>query len=97
MFHPNRRYANPHAFRALTAGLSFDQVANMLHRHPRTIRDWHFERRPIPYWVVELLEMRAYMHMEMLRQMGIRPVPSLKVCSQPLAGPTRAQRAAATG
>jgi hypothetical protein len=58
VFHPHKRYGNPHALRALTAGLWVRQIAKMLHRHPRTIRDWLSERRPAPYWAVELLELR---------------------------------------
>lgn len=73
MFHPNRRYGNPAAFRALVAGLSIKQISRLLHRHPRTITDWYTEKRKVPYWVVELLELRYRSHLEQLRQMGIRP------------------------
>ena len=75
-FHPNLRYGNPAALRGLTVGLSTLEIARLLHRHPRTIRDWINERRPVPYWAVELLELLELLHqahMEMLRQMGIDP------------------------
>ncbi|MFA7666908.1 MAG: hypothetical protein WCY32_12405 [Burkholderiaceae bacterium] len=72
-FHPNLRYGNPAALRGLTVGLSTLQIARILHRHPRTIRDWISERRPVPYWVVELLELRHQAHLDVLRQMGIDP------------------------
>ena len=71
MFHPNRRYGNPGAFRALTTGLTVAKIAKLLHRHPRTIRDWINERRPVPYWAVELLELRHAAYAEQLRRMGI--------------------------
>lgn len=76
MYHPNRRYGNPAALRALTAGLSIKEVARLLHRHPRTVKDWITERRPMPYWVAELLELRHQAALASLRQMGIRLKPS---------------------
>lgn len=75
MFHPNRRYGNPAALRALTTGLTVHQLSQLLHRHPRTVRDWLSERRPVPYWVVELLELRHVTAVESLRRMGIAPRP----------------------
>lgn len=75
MFHPNRRYGNPAALRALTAGLTVKQISRLLHRHPRTVRDWLNERRPVPYWVPELLELRHASAVEDLRRMGLAPRP----------------------
>lgn len=79
MYHPNRRYGNPEALRALTAGLSLHQVAQLLHRHPRTIRDWMQQKRKMPFWVAELLQLRHETALHDLRRMGIQPQAVLKL------------------
>ena len=83
MYHPNRRYGNPEALRALTAGLPLEAVARMLHRHPRTIRDWLEARRKMPFWVPELLQLRHETALNDLRRMGIQPQALLHQSSAP--------------
>ncbi len=80
MYHPNRRYGNPEALRALTAGLPLEAVARMLHRHPRTIRDWLEARRKMPFWVPELLQLRHETALNDLRRMGIQARSALRLC-----------------
>lgn len=75
MFHTNRRYGSPDALRAYLAGFTIQDAARQLRRHPRTIRDWLTGKRRIPWWTVELLELRHRAALQDLRHMGIRPGP----------------------
>lgn len=75
MFHPNRRYGDPAALRAYTAGMPIKAIAQQLHRHPRTIHDWLTGKRRLPWWVPELLMIRQQLAFYELRHMGIRPTP----------------------
>lgn len=75
MFHPNRRYSHANVLRALTAGMPTDAISRRLRRHPRTIHDWLTDRRPIPWWATEIIDLQNRIAWYELRYMGIRPLP----------------------
>lgn len=75
MFHPNRRYGHAHVLRALTAGMPIDAISRRLRRHPRTIHDWLTDRRPVPWWATEIIDLQNQIAWYELRYMGIRSTP----------------------
>lgn len=90
MYHPNQRYGNPAALRAYTSGMSIRSIARQLHRHPRTVNDWLTGKRPLPWWVPELLQLRHEVALHDLRRMGIKPAPMRTPTTNPV--PSRQQR-----
>ena len=58
MKNKTKRWAHPIEFEQHSLGLSLEQLARILQRTPRTVRDWQLGNRPIPAWAPELLRLR---------------------------------------
>jgi hypothetical protein len=52
-------------------GKSVSDLARMLRRDERTVRDWLSGRNKVPFWVPELLRLRAFEADVRHRQMGM--------------------------
>jgi hypothetical protein len=72
--YPNQRYGNPSELAYYAMGRSEADLARMLRRDERTVRDWLTGRRKVPFWVPELLRLRAWEAAERHRQMGFEPL-----------------------
>jgi hypothetical protein len=69
--YPNLRYGNPTEMAHYAMQFSIKDLAKLLRRDERTVRDWLSCRARVPWWVPELLRLR---HMEAVarhRQMGM--------------------------
>jgi hypothetical protein len=60
---PNLRYGNPTEFAYYAMGRSHADLARVLRRDERTIRDWLTGRAKLPWWVPEIMRLK---HMEMV-------------------------------
>lgn len=71
MKYPNLRYGNPEALRhwMLHYG-GVTGTAKYLKRTTRTISNWLNYRERMPWWVPEILRLKAFEHAEQLRLMG---------------------------
>jgi hypothetical protein len=72
--YPNQRYGNPSELAYYAMGRSDADLARMLRRDERTVRDWLTGRRKVPFWAPELLRLRAMEAAERHRQMGFEPL-----------------------
>ena len=59
MRYPTLRYGNPVEMRHYAAGIPLAELAKSLRRDIRTVRDWLSGARSIPFWVPELMRLRA--------------------------------------
>ena len=76
MRYPNLRYGNPTEMAHYAMGVPLAVLAKRLRRDERTVRDWLSGRRPVPWWVPEILRLK---HMEAdlrHRQMGMGALPT---------------------
>jgi len=76
MRYPNLRYGNPAEMSHYAMGVPVAVLAKRLRRDERTVRDWLSGRRPVPWWVPEILRLK---HMESdlrHRQMGMGALPT---------------------
>jgi len=76
MRYPNLRYGNPTEMAHYAMGVPLAVLAKRLRRDERTVRDWLTGRRPVPWWVPEILRLK---HMESdlrHRQMGMGALPT---------------------
>lgn len=71
MRYPNRRYAHPDELRYYMRSMTPAQLAAYLKRDERTVKNWLSGAVRCPWWVPELLRLRAYEVHNQLRQMGI--------------------------
>ena len=72
MNYPNQRYGNPESLRHWM--LHFGGItgtARYLKRTPRPLSNWLNYRERLPWWVPEILRLKAFEHAERMRQMGI--------------------------
>lgn len=72
MKYPNQRYGNPEALRHWM--LHFGGItgtAKYLKRTTRTLANWLSYRERMPWWVPEILRLKAFEHAEQMRHMGI--------------------------
>jgi hypothetical protein len=72
--YPNQRYGKASELAYYAMGRSDADLARMLRRDERTVRDWMTGRRKVPFWVPELLRLRAWEAAERHRQMGFEPL-----------------------
>jgi hypothetical protein len=78
MLYPNLRYRIPTEMAHYAMGVPVAVLAKRLRlrRDERTVRDWLTGRRPVPWWVPEILRLK---HMESdlrHRQMGMGALPT---------------------
>lgn len=66
---PNLRYGNPTEFAYYAMGRSHADLARVLRRDERTIRDWLTGRAKLPWWVPEILRLKRMEMLERQRQM----------------------------
>lgn len=81
MRYPNLRYGNPNELRYYGQFMPLRDLAKMLRRSERSVRDWMNEKKKVPWWVPELLRLRHMEHVERMRQMGMKPVRALGLVS----------------
>lgn len=72
MRYPNLRYGNPNELRYYGQNMTLRELAKMLRRSERSVHDWLTEKRKVPWWVPELLRLRAMERAETMRQMGFK-------------------------
>lgn len=75
MRYPNLRYGNPEELRYYAISFGGDKagirrLAKYLKRDERTVTDWLRNRTKVPWWVPELLRLRAFEKAHQARQMG---------------------------
>lgn len=58
MRYPNLRYGNPTEFAHYAMGIPLADLARMLRRDQRTVRDWLTTKQRVPWWVPELMRLR---------------------------------------
>lgn len=66
---PNLRYGNPTEFAYYAMGRSHADLARVLRRDERTIRDWLSGRAKLPWWVPEILRLKRMEMLDRQRQM----------------------------
>jgi hypothetical protein len=71
MRYPNLRYGNPAELNYYAMQYTVDQLARLLRRDARTVRDWMTCRTRVPWWVPELLRLRRMEAIERHRQMNM--------------------------
>jgi predicted transcriptional regulator len=54
-----------------TQGRTIQSIARELRRTERSVRDWLSGRQRVPWWVPELLRLRALEHNLRLQEMGV--------------------------
>lgn len=57
---PNLRYGNPTEFAYYAMGRPLPELARMLRRDERTIRDWLTCRAKVPWWVPEIMRLKRF-------------------------------------
>lgn len=55
---PNLRYGNPTEFAYYAMGRTHAELARVLRRDERTIRDWLSGRARVPWWVPEIMRLQ---------------------------------------
>jgi hypothetical protein len=55
---PNLRYGNPTEFAYYAMGRTYADLARVLRRDERTIRDWLTGRARVPWWVPEIMRLK---------------------------------------
>lgn len=69
MRYPNLRYGNPTEFAYYAMGRTHADLARVLRRDERTIRDWLSGRAKLPWWVPEILRLKRMELVDRQRQM----------------------------
>lgn len=70
---PNLRYGDIDELVFYADGRSAKDLARMLRRSERSVNDWLTGKQRCPWWVPELLRLRAMESRERHRQMGFAP------------------------
>lgn len=71
MRYPNLRYGNPAELAHYAMAYTLKDLARMLRRDERTVRDWINGRARVPWWVPEILRLKRMESVERHRQMGM--------------------------
>ncbi|WP_218164167.1 hypothetical protein [Burkholderia ubonensis] len=69
MRYPNLRYGKHEEFRHYVGHRSVADVARELRRTERSVSDWLSGRQRVPFWVPELLRLKAFEHWQIVREM----------------------------
>jgi len=72
--YPNLRYGKASELAYYAMGRTPADLARLLRRDERTVKDWLTGRARVPWWVPELLRLRAMEAAERHRQMGFEPL-----------------------
>jgi hypothetical protein len=72
--YPNLRYGNPTEMAYYAMDISIPDLARMLRRSERTVKDWLSGAARVPWWVPELMRLRRQEGTAMLRQMGFTKI-----------------------
>jgi hypothetical protein len=72
--YPNRRYGNPvefeyYALRYGSGAAGIKEVAKCLRRSERSVKDWMTGKKKVPWWVPEILRLKAMEHWDQVYQM----------------------------
>jgi hypothetical protein len=82
MRYPNLRYGNPTEFAYYAMAYPGDNLARMLRRDERTVKDWLSGRTRVPWWVPEILRLKRMEAELRHRQMGMgKLLPRLGIVS----------------
>lgn len=82
MRYPNLRYGNPTEFAYYAMAWPGPRLARFLRRDERTVRDWLSGRRPVPWWVPEILRLKRMEAELRHQQMGMGTLaPKLGIVS----------------
>lgn len=73
---PNLRYGKPAEFAHYAMGIPLSDLARILRRDERTIRDWLSAKQRVPWWVPEYMRLRHMEQTEIRRQMNMAALPS---------------------
>lgn len=73
---PNLRYGKPAEFAHYAMGIPLSDLARILRRDERTIRDWLSAKQRLPWWVPEYMRLRHMEQAEIRRQMNMAALPS---------------------
>lgn len=73
MRYPNLRYGNPTEMAYYAMEFSLPDLARLLRRDERTVRDWLNCRARCPWWVPEILRLKRMECIERQRQMNMGP------------------------
>lgn len=74
MKYPNLRYGNPTELAHYAMGIPLADLARILRRDERTVRDWLSGKQRVPWWVPEYMRLRRMESVERLRQMNMASV-----------------------
>lgn len=69
MRYPNQRYGNPAMLNFYMAGRPITEIARLLKRDERSIRDWLKGNKKMPFWVPELLRLYQMEHAHQMQYM----------------------------
>lgn len=79
MKYPNLRYGNPTELAHYAMGIPLADLARMLRRDERTVRDWLSGKQRVPWWVPEYMRLRRMESLERSRQMRMNADPRLGI------------------
>lgn len=79
MKYPNLRYGNPTEMAYYAMGIPLADLARMLRRDERTVRDWLSGKQRVPWWVPEYMRLRRMESVERSRQMRMNADPRLGI------------------
>ncbi len=79
MRYPNRRYGNPTELAYYAMEFPLVDLARLLRRDERTVRDWLSSRAKVPWWVPEILRLKRLERVVIMRQMGMAEIKSLGI------------------
>lgn len=71
MKYPNLRYGNPTELAHYAMGIPLADLARILRRDERTVRDWLSGKQRVPWWVPEYMRLRRMESIERARQMNM--------------------------
>lgn len=71
MKYPNLRYGNPTELAHYALGIPLADLARILRRDERTVRDWLSGKQRVPWWVPEYMRLRRMESVDRLRQMNM--------------------------
>lgn len=79
MKYPNLRYGNPTEMAYYAMGIPLADLARMLRRDERTVRDWLSGKQRVPWWVPEYMRLRRMESVDRSRQMRMNADPRLGI------------------
>lgn len=74
MKYPNLRYGKTTEFAYYAMGMPLSDLARVLRRDERTVKDWLSGAAKVPFWVPELMRLKQMEAADIRRQMGFAAV-----------------------